>query len=1081
MTEKDTKQKMIFDIFQIANFRIFCSKYGLFCPKNTNFRLLIEHTDGSSKKFQTWKPNNCVGKQFFIEYLIVEVLVEGQRCLALTFMPFDEDSDTSDHIYLQYFGTKKVEKISKSLLIPYKNFVTNKDSRSKSSNYRYYQLEDCAQWFQSLKMELILFKSLYAVSPCSVKVFNNKSGNQLEGTISKHNIINRTIDVIVRDSKNVTVDLHLDQIEFNYTSNSGLNDMLNGNAPSHKRTHHSVTFENLIAWKPPVWINLKENYLELFKKLKSKTKSDSQFLKARSPPPPRKRSRSIASSLSIENPQSVPTKLSLPSPDFLSNLSEFSPNTQIKKFIELSDLSHSLGPSPYASPVDHSLFTFPTHNSREASAKSTPTEESPSEPVTVSSTKKQKKKRYFFPKEEISDQDSATESIDLKQKRKSKQDSDGPASKKAKAFEAYLQKKTCLAYRNLPRCLDCNQDYREDEEKHQKKNDENELTCRFSMFRTLRKMESGKVKSAGFCTTDVAEESDLFHWKFQDNTLLDLATCKSILSEIGAQFEQLVLQEQQAQTWTKTLPKLAWKRAVLRVRELCDLCATSIFNNHWTCEACGLSICLDCFFAKFKKKGKNLPWAECESTGMDHKIEELRVTQIIPDGILETLYEDLLKTCEEIKLDFKRLDLLEYPEATDMSILESNINWRKNPLDSIVDQMNVNIESAIPSTPANCAWFCDGRMLHINQPRLTSQAMDLFKSEWAKGKPVIVSNVHKNMNRDLWTPESFERDFGGELNDIVNCFDGTIMEKMPIREFWRGFEKIKERPECKQPVALLKLKDWPPGTDFKEKLPNRFHDIMQALPASPYTHRNGEFNLSARLPDFFAVPDLGPKMYNAYGSASYPKAGTTNLHLDISDATNVIAYVGIPDDDEEHHQKEIDDTYKTVDKACCDATKQRIRDPTVRPGALWHIFPAHSAYKIRRFLRKVAKERGMEQQAMSDPIHDQSFYLDQMLLERLRKEEDVEGYAICQCLGDAVFIPAGAPHQVLNLHSCIKVAEDFVAPEHISHCFQLTQEFRYLSDYHTNHEDKLQIKNIIYHAVKDCLGVVKKKHAEDTS
>ena len=47
---------------------------------------------------------------------------------------------------------------------------------------------------------------------------------------------------------------------------------------------------------------------------------------------------------------------------------------------------------------------------------------------------------------------------------------------------------------------------------------------------------------------------------------------------------------------------------------------------------------------------------------------------------------------------------------------------------------------------------------------------------------------------------------GDELNDIVNCFDGTIMEKMPIRKFWRGFEKIKERPECKQPVALLKLK-----------------------------------------------------------------------------------------------------------------------------------------------------------------------------------------------------------------------------------------------------------------------------------
>ena len=42
----------------------------------------------------------------------------------------------------------------------------------------------------------------------------------------------------------------------------------------------------------------------------------------------------------------------------------------------------------------------------------------------------------------------------------------------------------------------------------------------------------------------------------------------------------------------------------------------------------------------------------------------------------------------------------------------------------------------------------------------------------------------------------------------------------------------------------------------------------------------------------------------------------------------------------------------------------------------------------------------------------QCFYLDHALRERLKKEYNVEGYAICQCLGDAVFIPAGAPHQV---------------------------------------------------------------------
>lgn len=60
------------------------------------------------------------------------------------------------------------------------------------------------------------------------------------------------------------------------------------------------------------------------------------------------------------------------------------------------------------------------------------------------------------------------------------------------------------------------------------------------------------------------------------------------------------------------------------------------------------------------------------------------------------------------------------------------------------------------------------------------------------------------------------------------------------------------------------------------------------------------------------------------------------------------------------------------------------------------------------------------------------------------------------------------------MHSCIKVAEDFVSPETVAHCFQLTQEFRHLSDSHTNHEDKLQIKNIIYHAMKDSIAALAK-------
>ena len=54
----------------------------------------------------------------------------------------------------------------------------------------------------------------------------------------------------------------------------------------------------------------------------------------------------------------------------------------------------------------------------------------------------------------------------------------------------------------------------------------------------------------------------------------------------------------------------------------------------------------------------------------------------------------------------------------------------------------------------------------------------------------------------------------------------------------------------------------------------------------------------------------------------------------------------------------------------------------------------------------------MRLQVGSDPIHDQLIYLDSELRERLHTEYGVKGWAIVQCVGDAIFIPAGAPHQV---------------------------------------------------------------------
>lgn len=76
-----------------------------------------------------------------------------------------------------------------------------------------------------------------------------------------------------------------------------------------------------------------------------------------------------------------------------------------------------------------------------------------------------------------------------------------------------------------------------------------------------------------------------------------------------------------------------------------------------------------------------------------------------------------------------------------------------------------------------------------------------------------------------------------------------------------------------------------------------------------------------------------------------------------------------------------------------------------------------------------------------------------------------------------VFITGGIPCQVPNLYSCIKLAEAFVSLEHVKQWFWLTQEFCSLSQTHTNHEDKLQMKNVICHAMKDAIVILKTRES----
>ncbi|XP_043368646.1 lysine-specific demethylase 3A isoform X2 [Dermochelys coriacea] len=721
--------------------------------------------------------------------------------------------------------------------------------------------------------------------------------------------------------------------------------------------------------------------------------------------------------------------------------------------------------------------------------------------------------------------------------------------------EAFVQDGSCNNIApHLHKCRECRLDsYRKNKEQK-----DSAVFCRFFHFRRLRFNRHGLLREEGFLTPDKYDSEAISLWlPLAKNVVgLDLDTAKYILANIGDHFCRLVISEKEVMSTIEPHRQVAWKRAVRGVREMCDVCDTTIFNLHWVCPKCGFGVCVDCYRMKKKSihedgSSDTFSWLKCVK-GQLHEPENLMPTQIIPGKALydvgDTVHSVRAKwgikaNCPCANKQLKALskpNLKEDPKQSlipgEKSTLQHNfglnplatscdspvkptfgskpvssvntspsLNWLANLTSGNVNKENKDklltstlknenkplqtlptftklptalqtfnsailtpvsnnntgflrnllnssggkTESGLKSTPkilddifASLVqsrtltdlpkkpqgltikpsilgfdtphyWLCDNRLLCLQDPNNASN-WNVFRECWKQGQPVMVSGVHHKLNAELWKPESFRKEFGQQEVDLVNCRTNEIITGATVGDFWDGFEDIPSRlkTEGREPM-VLKLKDWPPGEDFRDMMPSRFDDLMNNIPLPEYTRRDGKLNLASRLPNYFVRPDLGPKMYNAYGliTPEDRKYGTTNLHLDVSDAANVMVYVGIP----KGQVNQEEEVLKTIQDGDSDElTIKRFIDSREKPGALWHIYAAKDTEKIREFLKKVH-----------------------------------------------------------NLYSCIKVAEDFVSPEHVKHCFWLTQEFRYLSHTHTNHEDKLQVKNVIYHAVKDAVGILR--------
>ncbi|KAL9691700.1 hypothetical protein QQ045_012126 [Rhodiola kirilowii] len=392
---------------------------------------------------------------------------------------------------------------------------------------------------------------------------------------------------------------------------------------------------------------------------------------------------------------------------------------------------------------------------------------------------------------------------------------------------------------------------------------------------------------------------------------------------------------------------------------------------------------------------------------------------------------------------------------------------------------------------------------------------DHFQNHWRQGEPVIVSNVLENTTGLSWEPMVMWRAFRQMKNmkhdqqlDVtaIDCLD---MCEVPINihHFFDGYLKGK-LDTCGWPL-ILKLKDWPQSSEFEAMLPRHGFEFMNCLPLKEYTHpRTGYLNIATKLPKCFLKPDLGPKTYIAYGvERELGRADSvTKLHCDLSDAVNVLTHTHTADT-----HKQFKGWDKIMQKIQAKDMKEIYGDSGANPsneiqckmngqseeagkyhnnnestenlgdaseeGAVWDIFRRKDVPKLRQYLNCHYKEfRHIHCNPVSqvaDPIHDQTFYLSIKHKKKLKDEYGIEPWTFTQKLGDAVFIPAGCPHQVRNVKSCIKVALDFVSPENISECIRLSEEFRVLPENHRAKEDKLEVKKMIIHAMNEALNDLK--------
>ncbi|KAL4082085.1 hypothetical protein V8B97DRAFT_161135 [Scleroderma yunnanense] len=630
----------------------------------------------------------------------------------------------------------------------------------------------------------------------------------------------------------------------------------------------------------------------------------------------------------------------------------------------------------------------------------------------------------------------------------------------ASSLQPELQFARCMSNRyrseQFPRCVSCTRRWAGD-------------TCRFQGIRFFLKDNQRNIVGVSF-VENLKPDAPNMNFPGQWNTPLTTAHIRRTKRTVA----QALLP-----TLRKELEHLATPQVIRRTREsevraTCDTCMTSIFSCSWMCRLCGREACAECF-EQVRELTEDRPGAtQAEIAALQARREKHAHTNPFflsctrRNEHVAKDFSPMSRFCQqELGQAIKEMEeMLAQPDvdalpgvgAIDPSLQNgageaTNGNGAGQPSNSSGNeptspqitsftgdaQGGGGTTSTASSTNQQSSSVSNTDLQQATTPRDATEipshhtiimadsdlTEDIFRPLWVKGEPIVVTGLLPKF-KIQWTPEYFMQKYNSQSCLILEC-QTDLNKRVTVGEFFSWFGKYEGRVEC------WKLKDWPPSTDFKTAFPELYEDFSRAVPVPSYVRRDGTLNIASHFPSNTVAPDLGPKMYNAM--ASYESAGSkgsTRLHMDMADALNIMTYAALT--------------------------------PDGKPGcAAWDLFRACDSEKLRHFLRR--KFKGSYQH---DPIHSQQFYLDTQLRKELFDMYGVKSHRILQKPGEAVFVPAGCAHQVCNLADCVKVAIDFVSPENIARCEQLTKEFREQNQSMAWKEDVLQLRTMMWFAWLSC-------------